>query len=247
MRLKTLYVICTLTLVAGVGSARAVNYRIASISDAGVTIAFSLNEQEKHSPPPDRRFVFAVTCLPQAGCTVQAGPISAVAAATIVEAKIIRGGWAPPYYLVWISFSPYYSVGGAAVAVDEGSITFRCPTAVFDPSRASGARVMNTIAYVPIKQQVRALHSVEAVSTPFNKGVKIETDRDGIYEITAEQLQRLGVPLGAISSKLFKLFRQNSEVPLYLTNAQHTTMQPGDAVLFYGAMLRTAASPPTHI
>ncbi|HEX7510807.1 MAG TPA: C25 family cysteine peptidase, partial [Chitinivibrionales bacterium] len=93
----------------------------------------------------------------------------------------------------------------------------------------------------------RATHgAVNLPAIPFGKGVALEVDHDGIYQITGAQLQRLGVPLASIPSKLLRLFCKNNEVPIYITNAHHANVQSGDTILFYGTMLRGAAGRPTQ-
>jgi hypothetical protein len=224
--------------------AGAIHYSVASLGDAEAVVAYSLNKQEQASPPPDRCFVFALTCSP--GITCGAAAQSSGPAAVAIDSKVIRSGGAGADYLVWIAFTPYQSAGGAVKAFAEGTITVRCSAPAFAPSLASDASVRGAIVHAPLRQKTAKTHSINAPGAPFVRGVRIEVDKDGIYEISAAQLQRIGAPLSAIPSSMFRLFCKGDEVPLYITNAQHPNMQSDDKILFYGTFLRAASGRPTQ-
>jgi hypothetical protein len=77
---------------------------------------------------------------------------------------------------------------------------------------------------------------------PFTRGVKIDVTADGIYELSYESLKQANVPVGTIQSRFYRLFEQNTEIPLYCAAPAKSPLRPGDRVLFYGRFLRGATS-----
>jgi hypothetical protein len=236
MRLKSVIFVCLLAAQPTL----AVRYSIDHLSAAEATIAYNLNEQEISSPPTERTFCVAFACCPGVSYGVAAGGQASGGTAAL-DAKIIRSGWAGNNYLVWAAFSPYLR-GGAVKALPRGTITLSGGTPFIAQTSPSKARVNNEIVYVPLLQSMKKTHSGPMPYLPFQRGVKFEVDKDGIYEVSAIDLQRLGVPVGSTPSKMFRLLRGTDEIPLYITNPQRATMQSDDRILFYGTFLRGVES-----
>ncbi|HAJ79830.1 MAG TPA: hypothetical protein DCO75_08660, partial [Fibrobacteres bacterium] len=241
MRHRSTIAVCLSILIFTASRIFAIDYSFLSLENSQVTIKYNLNKMEISSPPPDRKFVFACACYPGITFNVNAVAKNEVTGATAaLDAKIIRSGQAGPDYLIWIAFSPYKH-GSAIEAMPQGTITINFSSAIMSKS-ISKARIKSTIIYPPLLQSSVKKHSNTAPVSLFDKGVKFGIDADGIYEITAVDLQKAGVPVGSISSRTFRLFCQNAETPIYITNSQHTTMQTGDKILFYGTFLRGTGS-----
>ena len=68
---------------------------------------------------------------------------------------------------------------------------------------------------------------------------KIEINRDGLYQITYEDLQRVGLPVDQVNPGTFHIFNQGIEIPLFRIGDQDEYFEAGEAFLFYGVKTRT--------
>ena len=96
----------------------------------------------------------------------------------------------------------------------------------------------NGVAIFPLHPALKKILEQALPAIPFRFGVKFEVQSDGIYEVNAGGLQAIGVPIDRIISKTFRLFCNNIEVPIYITNSQRASMSFDDKILFYGKFLR---------
>jgi hypothetical protein len=69
----------------------------------------------------------------------------------------------------------------------------------------------------------------------------MEIDRDGICMIETSKLRELGVPIERIRSRTYRLFQKGREIPIYISNAHHKTLEGDDHILFYCEALRLSA------
>lgn len=159
----------------------------------------------------------------------------------ILSLNLLAEGWASGTYLKWYRI-PRRFFGGSNKAV-TGSIVFSCETPVYRGASLNDISIISGMINVPIKHRELGKKTVTQVSLPdipYRYGVKIEVRESGIYELTTEQLRDLGVPVGNISSRTYRLFERDREIPLHITNAHHQKVLGGDRILFYGEGLRTA-------
>jgi hypothetical protein len=153
-----------------------------------------------------------------------------------VPFRRLSSGWAGTNFLQWISFSLCGKYNYMQKVNGEIKVIFDSP--VLQGIRSSDISLHNGICSIPFRQPLQKSAAQVEPSVPFTRGVRIWVDKDGIYEITPSALKSLGVPVGSINSKTYRLFEKNNEVPVYITNPQHSTLQDGDRILFYGRYLR---------
>ena len=243
MRLKSglaLLICCLLSLPCF-----AVRYSVVSLNASGAVINFDLDSLEISAPSTLRCFVFAVSSLPAVTCTFSAVGKKSLwsprSAPQTLECKSLSSGWAGADFLQWCQLNPYMHHTALTVC-SHGSISvvFSSPIVVAGP--VSKADVRNSIVRLPLQKPLRKTQAAVLPSMPFQFGVRMDVNADGIYCISATTLQNLGVPVSSIPSKSLRLFCKGVEVPIYITNSQHTFMAPQDSILFYGKFLRGANS-----
>jgi Peptidase family C25/FlgD Ig-like domain/CARDB len=216
----------------------AIHYSIVSLTSTDAVISFSLDSREIVSPPVQRSFVCAFSSLPDASCTIDvSGRRSSSDAPSPIAHAFLSSGWAGAHYLQWISFSPYLQ-SSSVKALPTGAIAVHFSSPTIMPGSDSKTVIRNAIALFPLRQSLRKIQAQPLASIPFSIGVKLEVQSDGIYEIRADELRAIGVPVDGIVSKTFRLFCNAIEVPIYITNSQRTTMLSDDKILFYGKFLR---------
>jgi hypothetical protein len=220
----------------------AVRYSIVSLTSTDAVISFSLDSLEIVSPPPQRSFACAFSSLPDISCTIEVSGrrASSETPSPLVHAFLSRG-WAGAHYLQWLSFSPYLQ-SSLVKAVPAGTIAVHFSTPAIMTNSFTQAVMRNSIALFPMRPPLRKIQEQPLPAIPFRIGVKLEVQFDGIYEVRADELQNIGVPVTSIPSKTFRLFCNNIEVPIYITNSQRAAMSSDDKILFYGKFLRGSTS-----
>jgi hypothetical protein len=219
-----------------------IHYRVVSLSATGAVVAYSLDSLEISAASPQRAFVFAISSQPGAVCVFSAlGEKNGSAAAQTLDCKPLASGWAGPDFLQWCRFNPYLQTT-ALIACPRGDITVRFSSAIIVPGPLSTTSVRSAIVRLPLQKPLRKTQAAPALPAPFRFGIRMDVNADGIYTISANALQKLGVPVSSIPSKTFKLFCNNLETPLYITNSQRAFMAPNDSIFFYGKFLRAANS-----
>jgi CARDB./Peptidase family C25. len=217
-------------------------YSLVSTTATDAVISFSLDSSEIVSPPLQRGFVFAFSSLPDASCTIRvSGKNASSGASSPLDYTLLSNGWAGAHFLQWISFSPYLQ-SSPVKASPSGTIAVHFSSPAIATNSASRAFIRNSIAFLPIRQSLKKVQEQFLPAVPFHIGVKLEVQSDGIYEVRADELQNIGVPVDKIVSRTFQLFCNNVEVPIYITNSQRTTMASDDKILFYGKFLRGTTS-----
>jgi hypothetical protein len=159
----------------------------------------------------------------------------------VLSLNLLAEGWVSETYLKWYRI-PRRFFGESEKAATE-SVVFSCEKPVYRGVSLNDITIQSGIINVPIEYRELGKKTAAQVSlpdVPYRYGVKIEVRESGIYELTTEQLGDLGVPVGTIASRTYRLFERDREIPLHITNAHHQRLLSGDRILFYGEGLRTA-------
>lgn len=236
MRLKSTAIFLISTLVAH--ESWAIRYSVVSTTPTDAEISYSLDSLETVSPPVQRSFVCAFTSVPEVSCALR---VSGACASSLLDHALLSNGWAGKHFLQWVSFSPYRKSSSVKACL-TGTIAVHFSSPVMTAHSASRAFVRNSIAYLPLGPSLKKVRDLPFPAAPFRVGVKLEVESDGIYEVRADELQNLGVPVSRVISKNYRLFCNNTEVPMYITNSQRPTMTSDDKILFYGKFLRGTSS-----
>ncbi len=219
----------------------AIEYSIVSMTTADAVIAYRCNRREIADAPPGRLFVMAFSCAPGVSCSFtaqsdanaqQGGPVQLPTKALLT----MRMG---SEFLQWMTFSPYLPGSGLTPPpCASGIIRLHFSSPIISIAPMSGGSVANGIVHLPLHMPMKKTAVFPLPTVPFRVGVKIGLSNDGIFQITGGDLRRIGVPLEAIPLRMFRLFCNNAEVPIHITNSQHARMQTNDTILFYGKFLR---------
>ncbi len=220
----------------------AVEYSIVSAGANDAVISYRLSGNETASAPPERSFVMAFTGRPGVACSFQAQAREQGESAPVgLETKALGAGRAGNDFLQWVAFSPYLP-GSALKPCPEGTIRAHFALPIISPASRTSGSVLNGIVRLPLMQTPAKKKEFTLEVPPFRTGVALETDADGIYAVSGNDLRTIGVNLPDLQTKMLRLFCNNLEIPIYITNPHHLTLQADDTVLFYGKFLRGARS-----
>ncbi|MBD3322352.1 MAG: hypothetical protein GF350_14725, partial [Chitinivibrionales bacterium] len=229
-------------LCAGFGMPRhavAAAYSIESFAPDHIEIGYS---HFLAGAPPDSLFAFGILLPPDRtpAVTVHSRYPATGGSPEIVSSK---QGYCGTDFYHWIVFSPYGPQKNHAVYPDtiRGiiDIRFSSPAYAAEPK----PRIRNSILHAsPLHGAAKKKATVSLPDIPFSKGIRISVDEDGIYEITGAQLRAAGVPLDRVSSRYLRLFKRETEVPIFITNSHRDRLKPEDKILFYGKRLRGTKS-----
>lgn len=98
--------------------------------------------------------------------------------------------------------------------------------------------IKNCIIKIPVIMTFLKRASVTKPSIPYTSGVRMGLYIDGIYVISGSELKKLGVPIGKVPLKSYRLFCKDAEIPLYIANSHKKYLSDDDIMLFYGKFLR---------
>ncbi len=229
MTLNTLLVasICTVSAFSSSGK-----FFLVSVSDYGARIGFELRPAEKKRR---EECLLAFSTIPQKSYTLSC--VFANGVKGVVSP--LEAGWAGDYFLQWFkiicSDIPYSD------SIQKGVIDIGFGEPLYRGVSQDKVSFKNGILRVPVAVHPLKKTQSELTPFPFTYGLKIEVDKDGIYEITASDLKSAGVPIERIESRYYRLFEKDREVPLYITNPQREKLSADDRLLFYGHSLRASA------
>lgn len=219
--------------------AGAVSFQVESVDERSIEVRFALELRDEKQPPPGGLVTFGFTTQPglTARVSIRAAPggssLSSMPVRTICTAH--AGG----EYLQWISFSPYRSSReDPIVLAKEGLLRIEYPRPIVAVSPDNEWRLRANVLHVPLVRAAAKAAAPARPHMPFRVGIRIEISADGIYEISARQLAALGVPVGKVPSRFYRLFERTREVPIYITNPHRTHLHGDDKILFYGRFLR---------
>ncbi|NLW31007.1 MAG: hypothetical protein GXY77_06070 [Fibrobacter sp.] len=149
--------------------------------------------------------------------------------------KYLANGWSGKDYLQWCSFESTNLKTNGNI---KGTITVTFFNDIFHTVNSDDISIRNGIIRIPIQRPLKKSQFDDLPQYPFNTGIKIEVDRDGIYEIKASELKALGVPVNSTPSRSYRLYEKNRQIPLYIQGSGKKTLSSDDRILFYGQYLR---------
>jgi hypothetical protein len=225
----------TLTVLSVDGIALAVDSEPCSVSDPPV-------EDEWAGPVP-----FSLAPRPELALSLESALYPATAA------EIVSTGWIRSQRVAQVRFHPfqYDPLSGAlwhnqrilvrldfAVQEDQGGVA--------RPSieEASFEQVLQgVIANYESARRWRAVPVLTATDplTRFQgqPAYRVLVDRDGIYQVTHDDLQAAGAPVDGLDPRTLCLYDQGQEVALYVAGEDDGSFNSGDYVLFYGRKMDT--------
>ncbi|MBN1308210.1 MAG: hypothetical protein JXA18_09860 [Chitinispirillaceae bacterium] len=150
-------------------------------------------------------------------------------------------GWAGIDYLQWCGFAPDRAAGPDTTL--HAVITVRFSEPLYAGVSSQQVSFDNRILRVPLSRPPRKA-AAGVPQLPFTSGLRMEVDRDGIYELTVPVLREHGVPVDRIASRTYRLFEGDRELPLYIPNEHHRILAGDDRLVFYGQQLRAPSGKP---
>jgi hypothetical protein len=227
-------------------AARAVSYEIVSVSATRIQVRYNLNNKEISSVANLQPVLFAFSSAASLSASITIYPEAKDQTKTptpgrAIPFSMLSKGWAGQSFLQWFAFSPFYGgPGDGRIAVSRGLIIIDFGSSVIKPLEKSW--VQNGILHMGISSGLKKTAQLQKPILPFTAGLRMFVDKDGIYQLSALELRRLGVPVDRIQSRYFKIFNAASEVPLYITNTQRPVLGNDDVILFYATGLRGKSS-----
>ena len=222
--LSTLILFCT-TIFAG----QSIHYDLASVNDNSVTLDFQLKR-----PCSSKEIFFAFTSQPQTGFQINIVIRNGLSGKPLgVSVKTLTAGWSGKYWQQWCSFNPCAVSSFDSI---EGNIVIKFDAPIYKGVNTSDITFKNNCLFVKASLPV-AKTAVQIPTLPFKSGIRLEVTTDGIYEITADKLKSLGVPVDRIESSTYRLFEKGHEIPIYITNSHKQNLGPDDRIMFYGKHL----------
>jgi hypothetical protein len=217
-----------------------VRYSIEKTSANGVTIGFALPPSSIASST-DRCALFAFSTKPGLSFTATANAM--LSGNTIaIPVRPLSTGWMGSSYLQWIEIDlsnalaiPHPSIFGSL------QITYGAP--LLAGVAASSLSIKNNMLLFPAPSTGLAKKNIAQLPViPFEKGLKMGILRDGIYQVTYQDLTSAGVPVSSIPASRYRMFVKEREIPLHTTAAPQSVLKSGDAIFFYGEYLRGASA-----
>ncbi|MFP4681161.1 MAG: C25 family cysteine peptidase [Chitinispirillaceae bacterium] len=122
----------------------------------------------------------------------------------------------------------------------SGTVEFHCTRKLIKQN----VTLKNNILYLPTSPtlQKHASSKPKLPEIPFRYGVRLEVDKDGIYEISGADLKNINVPVSEIDVKTYRLFENGIEIPLHIEGQNSGALSDNESILFYGEHLRGANS-----
>lgn len=151
--------------------------------------------------------------------------------------SLLSKGWSGTHYQQWLSFSPC-DIHSSDTA-PHATLVLSSSENLYSGIAKTTIKVKNGSIYLPFSRPLAKRASL-LPELPYTNGLRMEINRDGIYQLTATDLQHCGVAINNIDPRTYRLFEQGHEVPLFRSNAYRTKIQHDDVILFYGKQLRSA-------
>ena len=183
----------------------------------------------------DGRYLFAFSTLPGQSYTASA----TLADGSIADCQPLQAGWAGTDFLQWCALP-----SGRVQRQDTlqtATVKIRFSQTLYAAADLRRVSLVQGILRVPLPRTLAKSAAAMLPDVPYSTGVRMETDADGIYELSGRTLRDLGVPIERIPSRTYRLFEQGREIPLLLPDAHHLTLANDDVLLFYGKKLRSTA------
>ncbi|MBN1575823.1 MAG: hypothetical protein JW913_04680 [Chitinispirillaceae bacterium] len=229
-------VLSTIALLFATGAASpgGARFLLASLSgnEARITVELSPGSRRRSAP-----WLIAFSSLPghDFSATIAYGN------GTSFPLARHAAGWAGADYLQWCSFAPDHDSGADTTL--HAVITIRFSEPLFGGVSPQRVSFDNRILRVPLARPLRKT-AAGLSQLPFTSGLRMEVDRDGIYELAVPVLREHGVPVERISSRTYRLFEGDRELPLLIPNEHHRILTDDDRLVFYGQQLRASPGKP---
>lgn len=193
--------------------------------------SFTVNFSATNQQSDEKSCYFAFTSDPSANFTCEIRLRNET-----LPCKNLASGWDGKDFLQWCSFELNSSPRIPEKITGTIHVTFS--KNIFYGIKKNRISVNNEIIRIPSERPLLKTKSVNMPEHPFNIGVKIEIDKDGIYEIDVSELEKLGIPISLISSKSYRLFEKGKQIPIYIPGPVKDKLTSKDKILFYGQYLR---------
>ncbi len=205
-------------------------YTVDKVTPGSAHLSFRLHDYEIDQPKPLTLY-FAVTVINNVALEGYASTDDNTFSSPLTVES--RGNYGDSY-IQWFSFS----LGSPNSAVPaEGKITIKAEQPIFG-SLQKPVTDTNSIIRLPLRPVLKKSLSSKSEPPPFNIGLRMSIDQDGIYFLPYEKLQKAGVPLSRISPHTVKLFNNGKEIPIHVSSRSGVDFRPGDFISFYGRALR---------
>lgn len=209
-----------------------ITYKINSVRDDQLIIDFSVT----NSISDENCYYFAYPAFKTADSYLTI-TVSSTEQTYDVGYKKLTVGQSGSCQLQWCSFTLPEPVKRHHV---QGKITINYNASALRSIKSNDISIKNGIIRIDFPQQPQG-NLAKIISHPFSVGLRIEISEDGIYKISSEQLRSLGVPVETISSRTYRVFNKNKEIPLYISDPLKSKLSSDDYILFYGEKLRNSS------
>ncbi|MCX7727158.1 MAG: hypothetical protein N2053_09970, partial [Chitinispirillaceae bacterium] len=147
----------------------------------------------------------------------------------------VSEGWAGEDYIKWAQFTTERAL--FTDTVQHAFIKIFLSSPFFAGISDKELKFSNGILKI---EKSKSLYKAKNSSSGFSftLGVRIEVDKDGIYQISGKSLKEKGVPIEKIETKTYQLFCRGKEIPIYIPNEHHKNLEENDFILFYGEKLK---------
>ncbi len=234
--MKHLLFLISFCLTTGIAySAGHIHYSVESTSESTVNLLFQVNKPENH--PLDALFL-AVASNETNSVKGTGAFITHGQSATPLVSAIVEEGWQGGHYMQWVKIE----LPDHLHTQKQYTGTVHLHSGSFTEYNNDNIMIRNSVVYLPSTSPISKRSRVEIPPVPYTRGVKIEVDRDGIYQFSTNDLLGLGVPVSTVPARNFRLFNKGVEVPIHTTVSNSTYFRSGDKILFYGRHLRAEHS-----
>ncbi|MBD3344691.1 MAG: hypothetical protein GF401_06480 [Chitinivibrionales bacterium] len=219
-----------------------VGYSLQSFSSDQVKIQFTATGRELQGSAAKSEFTLGIAGYTPLGPDVRISLHSPLTPSVMhPEVVSISKGWAGTDFYHWIVFSLGRPSGGSIPDTIQGMIDLSFSSPVFASTPPPFIR-NGVLHAMPLHRLSKAAGNTVLPDLPYTRGIRIEIDEDGIYEIPGARLEEMGVAIDRISSRYYHLFQQGKEIPIYITNSHREHLAPQEKILFYGKHLRGTKS-----
>lgn len=228
-----------LILIALLRQSPATEFRITALTPNSAHIKFTLSTNKSKPSETTQSFTFAVPSNPSNDITVAITSQLGVSFSNYNITSLSRG-WMGKHYLQWFSIT--LQLVNKKVTGDTGIdgtilLSYSQPILRADPTFNDNI-THGCIIKLPLHRTFSKRAVVNKPNIPYTHGIRMNIPQDGIYKITGNNLSAIGLPIANISSKTYRLFCKNIEIPLYFSENNNDYLGKDDYFLFYGKSLR---------
>ncbi len=216
----------------------AAQYTILSLQPASAKVSFALENYELKNSSSKTTLFFAVPSQPAVSITADLSETYGISCAKNCLTPL-SNGWMGNRFLQWFSLSIRIDKTSHSSDTPAGGIllfTFNEPIIKSGSRRSTNPSGYHLID-LPVKKRFLKRASISKPEIPYTVGVRMEVSEDGIYQITGSDLKSCGVPIERVPLQSYRLYCRDTEIPLSVSNIQHTYLEKDDIILFYGQIL----------